>query len=70
MWEYIDCTLALPCFGWVVMLPANTAVAPQSGTKDQFYCTVYYITFNSNCEAQGVSRNLKKNVQDRVRSQN
>jgi hypothetical protein len=30
----------------------NLAVAPQSGIKDHFYCTVYGITFNSNCEAQ------------------
>jgi hypothetical protein len=42
-------------------------VAPQSVAKDQFYCTVYYITLNSNCE---VSKNLKKVVEDRVRSQN
>jgi hypothetical protein len=45
-------------------------VAPQSGAKDQFYCTVYYITFNSNCEAQGVSKYLKRIVQNRVRSHN
>jgi hypothetical protein len=43
-------------------------VVPQSGAKDQLYCTVYYITLNSNCEAQGVSKNLKK-IEDRVRSQ-
>jgi len=48
----------------------HLAVAPQSGAKDQFYCTVYYITLNSNCEAQGASKNLKKNAEDRVRSQN
>jgi hypothetical protein len=35
-------------------------VPPQSGEKDQFYCTVYYPTLNSNCEAQGVSKNLEK----------
>jgi hypothetical protein len=34
-------------------------VAPQSGAKDQFYCTVYFITLNSNFEAQGVSKNSK-----------
>ncbi len=45
-------------------------VAPQSGTKDQFYFTVYYITLNSNCEAQGVSKNLETIVVDIVRSQN
>jgi hypothetical protein len=35
-------------------------VVPQSGTKDQFCCTVYYITLNSSIEAQRVSKNLKK----------
>ena len=44
-------------------------MAPQSGAKQIFYCTVYYITLNSNCEAQGASKNLKINVEDRVRSQ-
>ncbi len=34
----------------------HLAVAPQSGAKDQFYCTVYYLNLNSNCEAQGVSK--------------
>jgi hypothetical protein len=34
-------------------------VAPQSGAKEKKYCTVYYITLNSNCEAHGVSKNLK-----------
>ena len=37
--------------------------------KQKFYCTVYYITLNSNCEAQRASKNLKKIVEDRVRSQ-
>jgi hypothetical protein len=46
----------------------HLAVVPQSGAKDQFYCTVYYITLNSNCEAQWVSKK-GKNVGDRVRSQ-
>jgi hypothetical protein len=46
----------------------HLAVAPQSGAKDQFYCTVYYITLNSNCEAQKVSKNLKQIVEDRVNS--
>jgi hypothetical protein len=45
-------------------------MALQSGAKDQFYCAAYYITLNSNCEAQGVSKNLKNIVEDRVRSQN
>jgi hypothetical protein len=31
-------------------------VVPQSGAKGQFYCTVYYITLDKNCEAQIVSK--------------
>jgi hypothetical protein len=42
-------------------------VAPLSGAKKN-YCTVYYITLNSNCEAQRASKNLKKIVVDRVGS--
>jgi hypothetical protein len=38
----------------------HLAVAPQSGAKQIFYCTVYYIALNSNCKAPGVSKNLKK----------
>ena len=37
--------------------------------KQFFYCTVYYITLNSNCEAQRASKNLKKILEDRVGSQ-
>jgi hypothetical protein len=37
----------------------HLAVVPQSGAKDEFYCTVYYIILNSNCEDQRVSKNLK-----------
>ncbi len=37
--------------------------------KQKFYCTVYYINLNSNCEAQRAYKNLKKNVEDRVGSQ-
>jgi hypothetical protein len=44
------------------------ALAPQSGAKAKFYFTVYHITLNSNCEAQRGAKNLKKNVEDRVRS--
>jgi hypothetical protein len=40
-------------------------MAPQSGAKQIFYCVVYCITLNSNCE----EKNLKKIVEDRVRSQ-
>ena len=46
------------------------AAAPQSGAKAKFYCTVYYTTLDSNCEAQRASKNLKKIVEDRVQSQN
>ncbi len=28
--------------------------------KQNFYCTVYYISLNSNCEAERASKNLKK----------
>jgi hypothetical protein len=44
-------------------------VVPQSGAKQIFYCTVYYITLNSNCEAQRGLKKLKKIVEDRVGSQ-
>ncbi len=37
--------------------------------KQNFYCTVYYITLSSNFEAQRASKNLKKIVEDRVGSQ-
>jgi hypothetical protein len=40
-------------------------VAPQSGAKDQFYYTVYYITVNSNCETWRISKNLEKIVENR-----
>jgi len=36
--------------------------------KQIFYFTVYFITLNSNCEAQRASKNLKKIVEDRVGS--
>jgi hypothetical protein len=42
---------------------------PQSGVKQKNFCMVYYITLNSNCEAQRGSKNFK-NVEDRVRRQN
>ena len=38
-------------------------------TVNNFFCTVYYITLNSNCEDQRASKNLKKIVEDRVGSQ-
>jgi hypothetical protein len=31
-----------------------------SGAKQKFYCSVYYITSNSNSKAQRASKNLKK----------
>jgi hypothetical protein len=31
-----------------------------SGSKQNSYITVYYITLNSNCEALRASKNLKK----------
>jgi hypothetical protein len=45
-------------------------MVPQSGAKENFYCTVYYITLNSNCEVQRASKKIEKIVKDRVRSQN
>ncbi len=39
-------------------------MAPLSGEKQNFYCSVYYRTLNSNGEAQIASKNLKKIVQD------
>jgi hypothetical protein len=58
----LDCLCGLPalfCLSSYVS-SHHLAVAPKSGAKDQFYCTVYCITLNSNCEAQRVSKNLKK----------
>ncbi len=45
-------------------------MVPQSGAKENFYFNVYYITLNSNCEAQREPKKLKKNVEGRVRNQN
>ncbi len=71
--EYIDCSLAQPALFWLSSYVTDhwLAVAPQSGAKQNFYCTVYYIILNSNCEAQRASKNLEKQiVEDRVKSQN
>jgi hypothetical protein len=46
------------------------AVVPQSGAKEQFHSSVYYLILNSNCEAQRGSRNFGGNVKERVRSLN
>jgi hypothetical protein len=35
-------------------------MAPQSGPKQIFYCTGYYITLNANREAKRESKKLKK----------
>jgi hypothetical protein len=45
-------------------------VVPQSGAKENFYTTVFYITLNSNWEAQETFKNLKNIVIDSVGSQN
>jgi hypothetical protein len=45
-------------------------VAQQSGAKQNFYCTVYYINLNSNWQAQRASKIFGKNVKDTVRDQN
>ncbi len=47
----------------------HLAVASQSGTKEQFYYTVYYKNLNSNCEAQWASKIFEKIVEEWVRSQ-
>jgi hypothetical protein len=46
---------------WLISYVAShgLAVVPQSGVKENFYCTVYYITLNCNCEAQRASKNFK-----------
>jgi hypothetical protein len=71
--EYKDCSLVRPvCLFWLssYVTSHHLAVAPLLGAKDQFYCTIYYITLNSNCEAWGVFKNLKLIVEDRARCQN
>jgi hypothetical protein len=42
---------------------------PQSSAKENFYCTIYYIILNSNCEAERASK-IKKNAKVGVTSQN
>jgi hypothetical protein len=44
----------------------HIAVAPLSGAKQIFYCTVYYITLNANFEAKSASKKLKKNVESKI----
>jgi hypothetical protein len=61
----------MPALFWLSSYVAShcMAVAPLSGAKQIFYCIVYYITLNSNCDAQRASKILKKIVVDRVGSQ-
>ena len=54
---------------WPVLEDVLKAKSAKLDCKQNFYCTVYYITLNSNCEAQRASKNLKKIVEDRVGSQ-
>jgi hypothetical protein len=58
------------CIASPKVAKSSKAVAPQSGAKQKFYCTVYCITLNSNCEAWIAFKNLKKILEDKVRSQN
>jgi hypothetical protein len=60
--EYIRLLIGmLPALFWLSSYVTShcLAVAPQSGGKQNFDCTVYYITLNSNYEAQRASKNLK-----------
>ncbi len=52
----------MPALFWLSSYIASLCLAlvPQSGANNRFYCTVYYITLSSNCEARGVSKTLKK----------
>jgi len=52
----------LPALFWLssYVTSHSLAVAPRSGAKPKFYCTVNYITLNSNCEAQRAPKILKK----------
>jgi hypothetical protein len=61
----------LPALFWLISYVDShcLAVVPQSGAKQIFYCTVYFITLNPNCKFQKGFKNLKKNLEDRVRSQ-
>jgi len=51
------------------VLKAKSPNLPNWTVNNFFNCTVYYITLNSNCEAQRASKNLKRIVEDRVGSQ-
>jgi len=60
--EYIAHWHGLPALLWSNSYVAShcLAVAPQSGAKQIFYCTVFYISLNSNHEAHRAYKNLKK----------
>jgi hypothetical protein len=45
------------------------AVVPQSGEKQNFYCTVYHITLNSNYQAQRASKFWEKIVEAKINAQ-
>jgi hypothetical protein len=46
----------LPALFWLIsyVTSHHLFVVPQSGAKDQFYGTVYYVALNSNCDAQSI----------------
>jgi hypothetical protein len=46
------------------------AAEPQSGAKQKFYFTVYYVNLNSNCEVQRASKNLKKMYKIELEAEN
>ncbi len=48
------------------VLKAKSPNLPNWTVNKKIFCTVYYITLNSNCEAQRASKNLKEIVEDRV----
>jgi hypothetical protein len=51
-----------PALFWLSSYVAShcLSVAQQSGAKEKYYCTVYYIAVNSNCETLRAFKNLKK----------
>ncbi len=74
--ECEDCSLALPaCLVWLSSYVTRLclAVVPQSGAKENFYCTVYYITLNSNCDIREHLKNWKKirrkNIEAKINAQ-
>jgi hypothetical protein len=48
----------LPAFFWLSSyVPSHhLSLVPQSGAKEKKTCSVFYITLNSNCEAQRASK--------------